>query len=66
MRGFDPTGQRLVALFLLGAVALHDPVLSLFARRADVAGIPLTYAYLFGVWGVLIALMAVAVRRRRA
>lgn len=66
MRGFDPTGQRLVAIFLLGVIALHDPVLSLFTRRADVAGIPLPYAYLFGVWGLLIALMALAVRRPRA
>jgi hypothetical protein len=66
MRGFDPTGQRLVAIFLLGGVALHDPVLSLCTRRGDVAGIPLSYAYLFGVWGVLIALMALAVRRPRA
>jgi hypothetical protein len=65
MRGGDPTGQRLVAIFLMGGVALHDPVLSLFARRADVAGVPLLYAYLFGVWGALIALMALAVRRPR-
>jgi O-antigen/teichoic acid export membrane protein len=66
MRGSsDAIGQRLAAIFLMGCVAFDDPLLSLFAGRADVAGVPVLYAYLFGGWLLLIALMALAVRRRR-
>lgn len=54
--------QRLVALFALGALLLAYPVLALFNIGAIVAGIPLLYAYLFGAWGVLILLLALAVR----
>jgi hypothetical protein len=59
------TGQRLSALFVLGCVLLNYPVLSLFARPVDLAGIPLLYAYVFGVWLLLIAGMALVIGRRR-
>ncbi|HET9596093.1 MAG TPA: hypothetical protein VFP65_10955 [Anaeromyxobacteraceae bacterium] len=59
------TGQRLTALFVLGCVLLNYPVLSLFSRPVEVAGIPLLYAYLFGVWLVLIGGMALVIGRRR-
>jgi hypothetical protein len=55
----DLTGQRLVALAALGWLLLAGPLLSLFddpSRR--VLGVPLLPAYLFGVWAVLIALIA--------
>ena len=48
------TGQRLVALFLLGALLLNYPLLALFAGDREIAGLPLGYAWLFGVWGALI------------
>jgi hypothetical protein len=57
-------GQRLVALFLLGWLLFNYPVLSLFAGPAAIAGIPLLYLYLFLVWALLIALMALVVERR--
>lgn len=57
-------GQRLVALFLLGALLLNYPLISLFAGSLEVAGIPLLYAYVFVVWALLIALMALVVERR--
>jgi hypothetical protein len=57
--------QRLVALFALGALLLTYPLLALFNVGASVGGFPLLYAYLFGAWGLLIALLALAVRPPR-
>lgn len=51
--------ERTVALFLLGAIATSPPLLAIFALDASVFGVPLLYAYLFAVWGGLIALLAV-------
>jgi len=65
MRRASKTGQRLFGLFLAGAVLLNYPVLSLFSRPVDVNAIPLLYAYVFGVWILLIALMALAIERTR-
>ena len=65
MRRASKTGQRLFGIFLAGVVLLDYPVLSLFSHPADVAGVPLLYAYVFGVWVLLIALMALAVERTR-
>jgi hypothetical protein len=65
MRRSGRTGPRLVAIFLLGAVLLNYPVLSLFARPGSVWGIPTLDAYVFGVWMLLIALMALVVERVR-
>jgi len=55
--------QRLVALFLLGALLFAYPLLALFDVGGTVWGVPLLYAYLFGAWAVLIALMAWVVER---
>lgn len=52
------TGQRLVALFLFGCVAVNYPVLAIFDVQASLAGIPALYLYVFGIWAALIALMA--------
>jgi hypothetical protein len=61
----DLTGPRLAAVFLLGSILLNYPILSIFAPLRDVAGIPLLYAYVFGVWVLLIGLMAFLVERPR-
>jgi hypothetical protein len=58
MKRSGTTGQRLAAIFMMGCVALNYPILSLFARREEIAGIPLLYAYAFGAWTILIGLMA--------
>jgi hypothetical protein len=57
-------GQRLMALFLLGGLALNYPLVSLFAGAVQVAGIPLLYAYVFFAWALIIALMALVAGRR--
>ena len=51
--------ERTIALFLLGAIAISPPFLAIFALDTSVFGIPLLYAYLFIVWGVLIGLLVV-------
>ena len=58
-------GQRLVALFLLGFLLLNYPLLDLFAGPGQVLGIPVLYVYMFAVWAVLIALMALVVENRK-
>ena len=56
-------GERLVGLFLLGCLLFNFPLLALFNVRATIFGIPLLYAYLFGAWALLIALVAVIMER---
>ncbi len=64
---FRPTtkGQRLVAVFLLGALLFNYPLLSLFNRTAYLAGVPVLYLYIFGAWALLIGLAALVVERSR-
>jgi hypothetical protein len=61
----EAIGQRLVAIFMMGWVLLDWPVLQVFARRVEVAGVPLLYAWVFSAWALLIALMAWVIERRR-
>ncbi len=56
-------GQRLAALFLLGALLFNYPLLQLFARGDMVFGVPLIYCYVFSAWAALIGLMALVVER---
>jgi hypothetical protein len=56
---------RLAALFLLGCLGFNTPPLRLVSRDVQVAGLPLTWVYLFGVWTLLIALLAMALRPPR-
>jgi len=58
-------GPRLVALFLLGFLLLNYPLLHLFAGPGRLFGVPLLYLYIFAVWALLIALMALVVERNR-
>ena len=52
-------------MFLLGVALFNYPVLALFNRAADVFGIPVLYAYIFGAWAALIGLLALVVERSR-
>ena len=55
--------QRLVALFVLGCLLFSFPLLALFNTGGTVFGIPVLYAYLFGVWIGFIALTILIVER---
>ncbi len=56
------TGERLVAIFVLGVVLFSPLVMGIFDRGPDtrVFGVPLLYAFLLGAWALLIALIALA------
>lgn len=56
------TSERLVALLVVGGVALNFPLISLFKTGGMVAGIPALYLYLFLVWLVLAVGTALALR----
>ncbi|MEM8599500.1 MAG: hypothetical protein AAGF99_06245 [Bacteroidota bacterium] len=57
--------QRLTALFVLGALLLNYPLLTLASRAETVLGVPVLYVYLFAVWTGLVGLAAWTVERRR-
>jgi hypothetical protein len=59
------TGQRLVAVFLLGCVLFNYPVIALFNKTGELFDIPLLYLFLFGAWALLIGLMAWVIEHRR-
>ena len=52
--------KRLVALFLLGCVLFNYPILSLINLEIPIFGLPLLLVYIFGIWGLLIGLTALA------
>jgi hypothetical protein len=58
-----PTAARLLAVFLAGCLAFGYPLLALFNVPETVLGVPLLYAYLFGAWAIVIALVAAIVPR---
>lgn len=55
--------DRLVGLFVAGVVAFNPPLLNLF--HGTVFGWPALYLYIFGVWALLIAALALVLERRR-
>ncbi|MFO1317086.1 MAG: hypothetical protein U1F58_15945 [Burkholderiales bacterium] len=59
------SGQRLVALFLLGTLAFNYPLVALFDRAVLAFGVPVLYVYVFSCWALLIALLALVVERGR-
>ena len=58
MSDFQSKGQRFVALCMLGIVLFNYPILALFNVPGELLGVPVLYAYVFGAWVALIALMA--------
>jgi len=57
--------RRLAGIFLLGWALLNYPILSIFNLPASWGGIPLLYAYVFAVWTLIVALLAVVSRPGR-
>ena len=50
--------QRLLALYVVGLLLLNFPLLGLWDRDVTVWGVPLFPLALFGIWALLIALLA--------
>jgi hypothetical protein len=61
----EERGKRLIAVALLGLVAFNFPLLAVAGTGPALLGLPPLYAYLFGAWAGLIALLALIVERRR-
>ena len=59
-------GERLVGLLIAGVVLLNFPFLSVFSTNRPIFGIPILYLYLFSVWVLIISVMALILRNRRA
>lgn len=55
--------SRLAAVGVLGFLLLNYPLLSLVDLPHRVFGIPLLWIYLYLVWGALIAVLALIVRK---
>jgi hypothetical protein len=60
------TSDRLIALFLLGVLAISPPLLAVFRVDAFIADMPLLFFYLFGAWTLLVAFLALIIEARRA
>ena len=58
--------ERLVAVALVGLLAVNYPLLDLFNRAVLLFGVPLLYVYLFLAWGLLIGAVAVVLERKAA
>jgi hypothetical protein len=59
-------GQRLLAVFVIGALLLNFPLLALWDVRATVMGISVFPVALFGLWGLLIGLVGWMADRRES
>lgn len=57
--------QRLVAVFLTGALLFNYPVLSLFDRGESWFGLPPLWLFLFAAWAALLVAVAWIVERVR-
>jgi hypothetical protein len=60
----DRAGERLLLLFLIGALLINFPVLAIFHQPVSIGGIPALYLYLFGVWLAGIIAVFMLARRR--
>jgi hypothetical protein len=58
--------ERLIAVLIVGLLALNYPLLSLFSKVKLVFGVPLLYLYLFAVWYIFIICVALILARPAA
>ena len=56
----DSTGERSLALFLLGVIAFTPPIMTIFNVGGSWLGIPVLYLYIFAAWAALILLMGLS------
>lgn len=56
-------GERLVLLFVIGALLINFPILAIFNRAGSVGGVPVLYVYLFGIWAIGIILVLIMARK---
>ena len=55
MHDADRLRERALALPVVCLILFSPPLLTIFGRPVDVAGVPLSYLYVFGAWlGVIL------------
>ena len=54
-----------IALFAFGLLVFFPPLLSIFDSDSFVAGLPVSYLYLFGAWGLVILAIAIGAKPRK-
>jgi hypothetical protein len=60
----DRTSTRLVVLAVVGFALFNYPLLRIADVPDVVLGVPLVWLYVFTVWGLLIVLVALTLRKR--
>lgn len=55
--------ERLIAMLIIGIIALNFPLLSLFSKAQLIFGIPVLYLYIFFIWMLLIFCLALVLER---
>ena len=60
----DRTSTRLVVLAVVGFALFNYPLLRIADVPEVVLGVPLVWLYVFGVWGLLVLLLALTLRKR--
>ena len=60
----EGAGERLGLILLVGVLLLNFPIFAIFNRATPIAGIPVLYLYLFGVWAAGIVAVWMMARRR--
>lgn len=55
---------RLITIFLLGCAGFVGPLLRVASRGEASGSLPTPFVFLFSFWGLLIVLIALALRRR--
>jgi uncharacterized membrane protein len=60
----DRTSTRLVVLAVVGFALFNYPLLRIADVPVIVLGVPLVWLYVFTVWGLLIVLVALILRKR--
>ena len=60
----DRTPTRLVVLAVVAFALFNYPLLRIADVEVVVLGVPLVWLYVFVVWGLLIGLVALTVRKR--
>ena len=58
------TSQRLIVIFVIGCLLLNYPLVSIVNKSRLLAGIPLLFIFIFGVWLLLILLTAIVLRQK--
>jgi hypothetical protein len=58
--------RRLCGLFLFGFILFDYPFLRIFDKDISFFGFPLLYAYLYGIWTIIIVGIYLATKTRSA